>query len=219
MSCITYLRTQVFRKLDSPSALRGAPGPRKGQSPPSTIRHCRRRFLSGRPRRTPGENGREPAMTFQLNLEQLRKQAKERARAQGTKLADAQFELARELGFASWPRLKAYVERLSLEQPFHTDLDYYEGRASGIASVGSVSVADARRDPASRHGYASWGELRRNVEAMRRGDEPPTPFVLAYRAIEADDYDSLVELVDRFPDLVVQRGTNGNDLLGMAGGR
>jgi hypothetical protein len=41
--------------------------------------------------------------------------------------------------------------------------------------------------------------------------------VLAYRAIEANDRDGLVDLLDRFPDLVVQRGTNGNDLVGMAG--
>jgi len=156
-------------------------------------------------------------MTFQLNLEQLRKQAKERARVRQVKLADAQFELARELGFASWPKLKAYVERLELEQPFHLDLDYYEERANGIASVNGVSIGDARRDLASRHGYSSWQQLRRHVEAMGRGDEPPTPFVLAYRAIEAGDRDRLVELVDRFPDLVVQRGTNGNDLVGMAG--
>ena len=161
-------------------------------------------------------------MTFQLNLEQLRKRAKERVRDQRAagrevKLADAQFELAHELGFTSWPKLKAYVERLPLEQPFHVDLDYYEGRANGIASVDGVSVAEARRDLAGRHGYASWQQLRRHVEAMRRGDERPTPFVLAYRAIEANDRESLVELVDRFPDLVAQRGTNGNDLFGMAG--
>lgn len=72
-------------------------------------------------------------MTSQLNLEQLRKQAKERVRerraaGQDAKLADVQFELARERGFASWPKLKAYVERLGLEQPFRVDLDYYEGR-------------------------------------------------------------------------------------------
>jgi ankyrin repeat protein len=107
----------------------------------------------------------------------------------------------------------------NFEQPFHLDLDYYEGRANGIASVEGVSVAEARRDLAARHGYGSWQELRRHVEAMRRGDEPPTPFVLAYRAIEANDLDRLVELVDRFPDLVRQRGTNGNDLVGMAGER
>jgi len=106
---------------------------------------------------------------------------------------------------------------LNFEQPFHLDLDYYEGRANGIASVDGVSVAEARRELAGRHGYASWQQLRRHVEAMRNGDEPPTPFVLAYRAIEADDLDRLVELVDRFPDLVRQRGTNGNDLVGMAG--
>ena len=161
-------------------------------------------------------------MTFQLSLEQLRKQAKDRVRerrAEGrdVKLAEVQFELARELGFQSWPKLKAYVERLALEQPFRTDLDYYEGRAHGIATVNGVSTADARRDLAARHGFSSWRELRRHVEAMQRGDEPPTPFVLAYQAIEDNDRERLVGLLDRFPDLAVQRGTNGNDLLGMAG--
>ena len=162
-------------------------------------------------------------MTVRLDLEQLRKQAKERVRerraaGEALRLAEAQRELARELGFTSWPKLKAYVERLALEQPFHVDLDYYEGRANGIASVLGVSVAEARRDLAARHGFSSWRALRRHVEAMRAGEEPPTPFVLAYRAVEAGDRDRLVELLDRFPDLVVQRGTNGNDLLGMAEG-
>jgi ankyrin repeat protein len=161
-------------------------------------------------------------VTFQLNLEQLRKQAKERVRerraaGQEVKLAEVQFELARELGFHSWPQLKSYVERLALEQPFHTDLDYYEGRAHGIATVKGVSAAEARRDLAARHGFSSWRTLRRHVEAMQRGEEPPTPFVLAYRALEENDRALLTELLDRFPDLVVQRGTNGNDLLGMAG--
>lgn len=163
-------------------------------------------------------------MTFQLDLEQLRKRAKEwvrerRAAGQDVKLADVQFELARELGFQSWPKLKAYVERLGLEQPFREDLDYYEGRAYGIASVNDVSIAEARGDLAARHGFGSWRALRRHVEAMNSGEEPPTPFVLAYQAVEANDRDRLVELLNRFPDLSVQRGTNGNDLLGMAGTR
>ena len=161
-------------------------------------------------------------MTFELNLEQLRQQAKERARVQraaghDVKLTDAQFELARELGFASWPKLKKYVENLGLEQPFRADVDYYEGRANGIASVMGVSVAEARRDLAARHGFSSWSELRRHVDAMQSGEEAPTPFVLAFLALEAHDGERLAELLDRFPDLVVQRGTNGNDLLGMAG--
>ena len=163
-------------------------------------------------------------MTFQLNLEQLRKQAKELVRERlaaghDARLADVQSELARALGFRSWPKLKAYVERLSLEQPFRVDLDYYEGRAHGIASVNGVSLAEARRDLAARHGFGSWRGLCRHVEAMHTGEEPPTPFVLAYQAVEANDRDSLEGLLDRFPDLIVQRGTNGNDLLGMAGAR
>jgi ankyrin repeat protein len=105
----------------------------------------------------------------------------------------------------------------NLEQPFQLDLEYYEGRADGIASVNGVSVAEARRDLAARHGFGSWGELCRHVEAMRSGEEPPTSFVLAYQALEADDRERLEELLDEFPDLVSQRGTNGNDLLGMAG--
>src|SRR5262249_23909413 len=151
------------------------------------------------------------------NLDHLRQQAQERAVRHEASLADAQLEIARELGFASWPKLEAYVERLALEQPFHAELDYYEGRANGIASVRGVSVADARDDLAARHGFSSWGGLRRHVESMQTGEEPPTPFVLAYRAVEDDDRERLVELLDRFPDLVRQRGTNGNDLLGMAG--
>jgi len=161
-------------------------------------------------------------MSFQLNLEQLRKQAKERVRerraaGQEVRLADVQFELARELGFVSWPKLKAYVERLALEQPFRVDLAYYRGRARGIASVSGVSLPAARRELAARHGFGSWKELRGHVEAMHSGAEPATPFVLAYQAVEAADRERLVGLLDRFPDLIVQRGTNGNDLLGMAG--
>ena len=105
---------------------------------------------------------------------------------------------------------------LDLEQPFRTDIDYYEGRAEGIATVNGVSVADARRDLARRHGFPSWARLQRHVEALRTGEEPPTPFMLAYRAVENGDQ-RLLELLDRHPELVRVRGTNGNDLLGMAG--
>ena len=43
------------------------------------------------------------------------------------------------------------------------------------------------------------------------------PFARAYRAVEARDPDALEHLLDEFPELVRERGTNGNDLLGMAG--
>ena len=40
--------------------------------------------------------------------------------------------------------------------------------------------------------------------------------MLAYKALEARDTPRLVELLDAHPGLVHARGTNGNDLLGMA---
>jgi ankyrin repeat protein len=160
-------------------------------------------------------------VTFHVDLEQLRKQAKERVRirraaGEQMRLAEVQFELAREHGFPSWPKLKAYVERAGAEQPFRTELEYYEERAAGIASVNGVSVAEARRDLARRHGFASWAALRRHVEELRDGSEPAGPFMLAFRAVEAGDRARLAELLDRYPELIQARGTNGNDLLGMA---
>ncbi|HET7567848.1 MAG TPA: ankyrin repeat domain-containing protein [Gaiellaceae bacterium] len=104
-----------------------------------------------------------------------------------------------------------------VEQPFHTDLAYYEGRAEGIATVRGVPLDEARRDLAERHGHASWDELVGRVEAIASGAERPPPFMLAYRAVEDGDRERLVALLDEHPDLVRQRGTNGNDLLGMAG--
>jgi ankyrin repeat protein len=102
------------------------------------------------------------------------------------------------------------------EQPFRTDIDYYEGRAAGIATVNGVTEDDARLDLARRHGFASWEELERYVAAIRDGVESPPPFMLAYRAVEANDEAGLVELLDTHSGLVEARGTNGNDLLGMA---
>jgi ankyrin repeat protein len=162
-----------------------------------------------------------------VNLEQLRKQAKALARAARAgepaavarlgdlppRLASAQLVLAREQGYSTWPALVHEVA----EQPFHTDVEYYEGRAYGIATVSGVSLADARRDLAQRHGLSSWTELTRRVRALASGEQPPTPFMLAYRAVEDGDLERLRALLDERPELVRQRGTNGNDLFGMAG--
>jgi ankyrin repeat protein len=106
---------------------------------------------------------------------------------------------------------------VTVEQPFRTDLDYYEGRAFGIASVNGITIDEARLDLAKRHGFASWAELEERISAIREGWEPEPPFMLAYQALEGGDTAKLVEIVDADPGLVQVRGTNGNDLLGMAG--
>lgn len=190
------------------------------------------------------------------SLEQLRKQAKDLLRAhragaaaatarlaahhprpeEPLKLAGAQLVLAREHGFPSWPRLRAYVERLAahgpeLQHAYHEDFDYYEGRAFGLrasaedGTEGAVAAfrrwdaplteAGARTVVAREHGFATWAALRRHVSSLRESGEP---FARAYRAVEARDLEALREELDRFPDLVGAQGTNGNDLLGMAAG-
>ncbi len=151
------------------------------------------------------------------------------------KLSAAQLVVAREHGFASWPRLKAYVDRVTAHGPdlqfaYHGDLDYYAGRAEGLrasaidgtpgavaafARHGQAATAEGARTVVARmHGFPSWPALRRHVGALRNGGGEP--FARAYRALEAHDHAALAAELDRFPGLVAADGTNGNDLLGMA---
>nr|MDQ2896260.1 ankyrin repeat domain-containing protein [Actinomycetota bacterium] len=115
-------------------------------------------------------------------------------------------------------------------QLYHSDLRYYEERAGGLlasardgtpAAVAAFTGAGApltetgaRLALAAEHGLDSWPALTRAVTGM--ADHPP-PFARAYRALEARDQDALAGLLDETPGLVRTRGTNGNDLLGMAG--
>ena len=81
------------------------------------------------------------------NLEYLKKQAKDllrdmRQRDPALKLADAQYMIARQYGFPSWPKLKAHVESLSRaatlaaaqSQPGEGDEAVNSGKDSPIAS-------------------------------------------------------------------------------------
>lgn len=169
------------------------------------------------------------------SLDQLRKRAKDLARAEGVKLAEAQFRIARDHGFPSWPKLQAYVRRVAehgeaLQHPYHQDVGYYAGRALGLLASAEDDTPGAREpfdrwgQPLTRdgaraviareHGFGSWKALRAHVKSLVDSGEP---FARAYRAVEARDPDRLETLLREFPGLVTARGTNGNDLLGMAG--
>ena len=118
------------------------------------------------------------------------------------------------------------------QHAFRDDPDYYEGRAQGLlasaqdgtggavlafARHGAPRTADgARAVVASEHGFDRWDELLEHVRGLRASDDP---FVRAYRAIEGHDLDAFRAVLDRFPGLVREVGTNGNDLLGMAAAR
>ncbi len=196
-----------------------------------------------------------PRLPASPSLEQLRRRAKDLLRAvragdpaaaqrlqtqhphpRGVPvLADAQLVIAREHGFASWARLRAYVERVAahgpdLQHAYRDDLDYHRERAAGLlasatdAGPGAVAAfarwdaplteAGARTVVAHEHGFASWSAFGRHVRSLRSAGEP---FAQAFDAVEARDSQRLAELLDRSPELVGLRGTNGNDLLGMAG--
>lgn len=174
----------------------------------------------------------ESSLPTAVSLEQLRKQAKDLRRARSVRLAEAQLLVARQYGFPSWPRLRAYVDRIataggSLEHAFEPDPAYYVARADGLlasASDGTPSAvaafsrwsaplthAGARLVVARNHGFTSWAGLRRHV-----GDLSSAPFARAFRALRAQDVPALLALLSQFPELVAARGTNGNDLLGLA---
>ena len=175
----------------------------------------------------------QPSLTVAPSLELLREQVESLASRQ-PKLADSRLVVARQYGFPDWPRLRAYAKRVEahgpgLRHPYREDVDYYEGRAGGLLAsaqdgTGSalatfrrwdvaLTPQGARTAVAREHGFSSWAALRRHVASLREGGEP---FARAYRALEAQDVEDLREQLDRFPDLVAARGTNGNDLLGMA---
>jgi ankyrin repeat protein len=149
--------------------------------------------------------------------------------------AGAQLVVAREHGFESWAKLRAWVERTGggaggVEHAFHTDMEYYEGRADGLlesardgtpsasaafeAEGAELDEAGARLVVARRHGFPSWSSLARHVRAL---DEAGDPFRRAFVALEARDLDALRGVLARFPELARASGTNGNALINMAG--
>jgi ankyrin repeat protein len=81
--------------------------------------------------------------------------------------------------------------------------------------VRAIGIADARLVLAREHGFATWEAFRRHIAGLADSGEP---FRRAFRAIEARDTAALSTLLDRYPGLVSARGTNGNDLLGLAAG-
>src|SRR5688572_907249 len=88
--------------------------PRKGTIPPALSASTSTSLLAHG--RTLGNEGGVMSrdLPVHANIEHLKKQAKERLTALRrsqllARLADAQHEVAREYGFASWPKLRTYV--------------------------------------------------------------------------------------------------------------
>ena len=89
------------------------------------------------------------------NLEHLRKQAKDllhdlKQRSPVSKLADAQHALAREYGFASWPKLKAYVESLPPPTPVDSQSAVAPVKVNPFVGKWTANLSKSRRHPGNQ---------------------------------------------------------------------
>ncbi|TSD89520.1 ankyrin repeat domain-containing protein [Mycobacterium sp. KBS0706] len=162
------------------------------------------------------------------------------------KLSDAQWVIAREYGFASWPKLQAHLAGglPEIARPFEVELQYYRDRAAGIRSNHRTGEAGSLRLVQRFHprfAAASEAEIR-GVELSQqdaelvvarshgfddwagfagrieamRAGRAEEPFRTAFEAIRGDDRTALAAVLAAHPGLVNARGTNGNRLLMLA---
>lgn len=131
---------------------------------------------------TPASASGTLALPDAPNLEWLRKQAKQRLKElrqadSGTRLADAQLDLARRYGFPSWRALKAHVDSLTI------DGQLFEGARKGdVAKLRALLDADparlyVRNQPYEHtllHVAAHNGRLEAVDLLLKRGIDPNT---------------------------------------------
>lgn len=127
---------------------------------------------------------------------------------------------------------------------FVTDTSYFDDRAAGLVSAHASGVAQAlaqirewhpafadasdeeiREAPfdveaarlvyARQHGCSDWPALVAHLQAVATG-ERAEPFRDAFEAMRHRQWDRLVTVIQRHPDVVRVRGTNGNTLLNLA---
>jgi ankyrin repeat protein len=148
--------------------------------------------------------GREEAVVMRINLEQARKQAKERVRAgEAATLAEAQRAIARELGYASWPRLvRAVGERATVERVIAL-ADHRGGLALELLDA----FPELRADPWVAVTLGDPSQLDDAAAAGGPLDRPPL-FYVARSRIAGDTVAAARELLARGAD---PNGPGGED--------
>jgi ankyrin repeat protein len=179
--------------------------------------------------RTPGSAPAPLSLPDNPNLDWLRKQAKRRLSElrqtnAAAKLADAQLDLARQYGFASWRALKAHVDSLSVE-----------GRLFAAARDGDVTVLrslldehpdglHARQKPYSwslLHTAASKGHLAAVSLLLERGldvnirEEGDNTYAIHWAAA-AGHLDVVRRLADAGGDVVGSGDDHALEVIGWA---
>jgi hypothetical protein len=116
--------------------------------------------------------GRLPARP---NLRHLKDQAKDLVKSgAAASLSDAQFRIARQYGFASWPKLQA---RVALHEEFHAALDANDVTriramvhayvAELMSSGAAASLAEAQAQLVLVAGVRDWGGDRGRIAEPR----------------------------------------------------
>ncbi|MGH7471523.1 MAG: hypothetical protein ACRENP_26525 [Longimicrobiales bacterium] len=154
----------------------------------------------------------------QPNLEHLKKQAKLllhelQQHNPELKLADAQHRLAREYGFASWPRLNAYVSSLPHVNPLagtwtanlfrskrHPSNPFQNATLHIVVSGDTVTITDVVVDEAGR-------EEQRMNEVVADGKERVAGKGSGYSLIATWRSPRVLETVGKKDGQVIGRGT------------
>lgn len=132
----------------------------------------------------------------------------------------------------------------SRTHPFLRELAYYDDRARGLLEIlpdgvpraveqvrlwhprfGDASDDEIRSAPftledaklvyARQHGFATWTHLSDYLDGLAANGEP-NEFMAVFEAGKARDWRRVRALLTANPDLVRERGTNGNSLLNLA---
>jgi ankyrin repeat protein len=203
------------------------------------------------------------ALSTRPNLEQYKKQAKELVKAWKTgdavtlsrigeqhprlsassdadlqrarfTLSDAQFIIAREHGFDSWPKFAAHIESMT-GQPQSSEIwklaerAVAGGDASTLAALlrdhGEIlrtapvqstwwgglapdySMGDARAVIAREHHFDNWDQFESLAEALKDASSPAAQFEAAVDAIVTGDVVTLERLIHANPNLIRGRST------------
>jgi ankyrin repeat protein len=187
------------------------------------------------------------------NLEQYKKQAKDllkgckagdpealgriqahHPRVAKATLAAAQFVIAREHGFDSWPKFAKQIVRLTGADPFmavwksaedavvagdvptlerllHEHKQMFRTERPQSSWLGGLtpdySAADARSIIVCNHDFESWDQFASYAEALKHSKSPVAHFEGAVDAIVIGDADSLERLLRHNPDLIRARST------------
>jgi hypothetical protein len=176
------------------------------------------------------------------SLEQYKKQTKELVKSNrrlGVKLtlANAQFVIAREHGFESWPKFAKHIEALTRESSTRSLWEWAENalmagdvstlerllrenqqlfREQRPPSHGSGGLApdysggDARSVIVRNHHFESWAGFAEYIEALRHKSSPVALFEAAVDAIVTGDVATLKRLLRENPELIQARSTRSH---------